>query len=154
VLLDVPEGRVVLRAPSIYQKYNGRRVARRGRYVLRGPNTVGFEIADYDHAHQLIIDPVLSYATYLSSSGADSANTIAVDSAGNIYVAGKTASAVFPLVNSAVRFGGQTDAFVAKISPDGSSLLYSTYLGGAAADEVRGLAVDSAGNAYLAGTTH
>src|SRR5204862_380915 len=83
------------------------------------------------------------------------ASGIAVDSAGNAYVTGRTASPDFPVVNAlqASFRGGDYDAFVAKLSPDGGALLYSTYLGGAASDSGNGIASDPAGNVYVTGET-
>lgn len=98
--------------------------------------------------------PVVSYSVYLVDSGTGSANAVAMDSSGHIYVAGTTASTDVPLGTSLARFGGKTDVFVSQISGDGSSLLYLSSLLGSATNEARGLAVDSAGNIYIAGTTH
>ncbi len=96
----------------------------------------------------------LAYSTYLGGGDIDQANGIGVDSAGNAYVAGYTASTNFPTSNPLQgASGGGGDAFVAKISADGSALLYSTYLGGSLYDSAQGIAVDSAGNAYVAGST-
>src|SRR5208337_4223211 len=96
----------------------------------------------------------LAYSTYLGGSDIDQANGIGVDSAGNAYVTGYTASTNFPTSNALQgASGGGGDAFVAKISADGSALLYSTYLGGSLFDSAVGIAVDSAGNAYVGGFT-
>src|SRR6267378_1289589 len=93
----------------------------------------------------------LVYSTYLGGSRADSGQSIAVDSAGNAYVAGLTDSTDFPTMNPLQPAnGGGFDAFVAKINPTGA-LIYSTYLGGSAQDQGSGIAVDSAGNAYVTG---
>jgi len=96
----------------------------------------------------------LVYSTYLGGSRDDYANGITIDSAGNAYVVGATNSTNFP-TKSALQstLGGDYDGFVAKLSPDGSALVYSTYLGGKDFDEVGGIAVDAAGNAYVAGDT-
>jgi uncharacterized protein (TIGR03437 family) len=104
------------------------------------------------------------YATFLGGSQEDTATAIAVDSAGQVYITGATASSDFPLANPQQTFGGRLsnfestpdwygDAFVAKLDPKGANLLYSTYLGGVAADQGNAIAVDSSGNAYVAGGT-
>ncbi len=105
----------------------------------------------------------LAWSTYLGGSGPDDAHAIAVDTAGNVWVAGETVSANFPTTANAISrtFHGEVDlgplrygdAFVAKLDPTGSHLLYSTYLGGSAADAAYGIAVDAAGAAYTAGGT-
>jgi hypothetical protein len=97
----------------------------------------------------------LVYSTYLGGSGDDQGSGIAVDSSGNAYVTGVTDSTNFPIVNplQASFGGGVNDAFVSKLSPDGSALVYSTYLGGNSDDQGYAIAVDSSGNAFVAGTT-
>ena len=97
----------------------------------------------------------LVYSTYLGGSSDDSGYGIAVDSAGNAYVTGWTDSTDFPTMNplQAAYGGGGDDAFVTKINPTGSALVYSTYLGGSGGDAGTGIAVDSAGNAYVTGHT-
>src|SRR5207249_11880137 len=104
------------------------------------------------------LDPAgraLLYSTYLGGNSDDGANGIAVDSAGNAYVTGYTSSADFPTVNALQPTHGEgfSDAFVAKLDPAGSALIYATYLGGSSYDVAYGIAVDHAGNAYLTGLT-
>ena len=97
----------------------------------------------------------LLYSTYLGGSGDDSGFGIAVDSAGNAYVTGDTSSTNFPTANALQpTLGGTADAFVTKLNAAGSTLLYSTYLGGSSGDQGLGIAVDSAGNAYVTGGTN
>src|SRR5207247_6425103 len=98
---------------------------------------------------------VLLYSAYLGGSSDDVAAGIAVDSAGNAYVAGSAGSTNFPTTSSfqAASGGGVNDAFVTKLNATGSALAYSTYLGGNSYDSAYGVAVDSAGNAYVTGTT-
>src|SRR5262249_53572577 len=96
----------------------------------------------------------LVYSTYLGGSGADSANGIAIDSGGNAYITGSTTSSNFPIVGGIQGTNrGQMDAFIAKLVPAGNALSYSTYLGGAGDDRGAAIAIDSAGNAYIVGTT-
>jgi hypothetical protein len=97
----------------------------------------------------------LVYSTYLGGSYSDLGTGIAVDDSGSVYVSGTTGSSDFPTVNafqSSMTTGG--DAFLAKLSPDGSALLYSTYIGGAGGNLGYGLAVDGSGNAYVTGRTY
>jgi uncharacterized protein (TIGR03437 family) len=144
--------------PRVYQEIGGRRVEVAARYRLEG-GRVGVEVAAYDRQRPLIIDPVLTYSTYLGGSNFDSAWDIAVDAAGVAYVAGSTSSANFPTANAyqAGFAGGSYHAFVTKLNPDGGSgavtLVYSTYLGGRGSDYAYGIAVDATGAAYVAGTT-
>jgi hypothetical protein len=97
------------------------------------------------------------YSTYLGGSGTDYGNRIAMDTAGNAYVTGETDSRDFPTTTGAFaptyHGTGATDAFVTKLDPTGSNLVYSTYLGGSNNDdEGKGITVDAAGNAYVTGT--
>jgi len=97
----------------------------------------------------------LVYSTYLggSGTGGDEGYGIAVDSAGDAYVTGSTTSSNFPTVNPLQAYGGNGNAFVAKLNSTGSALVYSTYLGGSNGDQGNGIAVDSSGNAYVTGST-
>ena len=136
------------------------------RYVLKPDGEVTFAIAPYDTTLPLIIDPALSYSTYLGGSDMDYANSIAVDASGNAYVTGYTASTDFPLVNPAQSSpGGGTcsdgtvaiacfDAFVSKLNPTGTALVYSTYLGGSNEDYGASIALDASGHAYVTGYTN
>jgi hypothetical protein len=96
----------------------------------------------------------LLYSTYLGGSNIDEGSAIAVDTAGNAYVTGRTQSTNFPTANALQGSnGGDYDAFVAKVNAAGSALVYSTYAGGGSYDTGRDLAVDTAGNAYVTGDT-
>lgn len=107
----------------------------------------------------------LIYATLIGGGNSDSVNAIAIDGSGNAYIGGSTASADFPVRNAfqpalsppfvQPTYSDQfSDAFVAKINPSGSALVYSTYLGGTFDDSVNAIAVDALGNAYVAGNTY
>jgi sugar lactone lactonase YvrE len=168
-------GEIRFQKPVVYQPMRGdpkpqvqNRKLLDGRYVLLANNRVGFETRNYDKTKPLVIDPVLSYSTYLGGSGVEGAAgsvSIAVDASGNAYVASGTSSLNFPVTTGAFQttFGGAPtvcpqawacgDAVVAKIDLTGSTLLYSTYLGGSGDDYAYGLAVDSVGNAYVTGVT-
>ncbi len=139
--------------PVAYQTYAGQRREVPARFVMRGPGEVGFDIGGYDRTRPLVIDPVLSYATYLGGSSEDAATSVAVGADGRIYVAGYTSSVDFPSAGTNSPIQGFTDGFVAKLSADGSVLEYVTYLGGSDYDFAYGIGVDSSGNAYVAGTS-
>jgi len=129
-----------------------------GSFELASNNEVSFRMAGYDPKRALVIDPVLSYSTYLGGTAGDSATGIAVDSSGNAYVIGTTESDDFPTANpiQATCHGPASDcfnAFVAKLNAAGSALVYSTYLGGSSYNEGRAIAADSFGNAYVTGYT-
>ena len=130
-------------------------IIRHSSFLLAGNNEVAFRVAGYDPKHALMIDPVLSYSTYLGGSGYDAGQGIAVDASGNAYVTGYTASSDFPIGNPVQRGlgGGMADVFVTKLTTAGSALIYSSYLGGNAGDWGMGIAVDSSGNAYVTGKT-
>src|SRR5439155_10769621 len=125
-----------------------------GRYILTADKRVRFEIPGYDKNRPLVIDPTLSYSTYLGGASFDDAYGIALDASGNAYVAGLTQSNPFPTTSGAFRTAddGGSDAFVCKFSPAGS-LVYSTYLGGSNTDQSLAIAVDSSGGALVTGQT-
>lgn len=134
------------------------------RYVFLEGGKIGFEVAAYDESKALTIDPVLAYSSYLGGSMDDFGNAITVDGLGNIYVTGGTTSTNFPVTSGVVQttYGGADggyqsvngDVFVTKLSPDGSTMVYSTYLGGAGDENAYGIVADVAGNVYLTGGTN
>ena len=158
-------GEVRWKAPEIYQAGStGERLPVAGRFVLEGKRTVRFEVDAYDPRRTLVIDPTLKYSTYIGRENNEAARGIAVDSAGNVYVAGVSSSPDLQTTPSAYQatYAGQTllgqgvfsgDGFIAKFSPAGA-LLYLTYLGGSRDDGIAAVAVDAAGNAYLTGGTN
>lgn len=149
LLLHTTKGCIRQSKPVAYQEANGVKEEVFVSYVPNGLGRVGFQVGHYDRTRPLIIDPVLIYSTYLGGSGFDQGYAIAVDSLGNAYVTGTTAAADFPTTARAFQtnYGGG-DAFVSKLNPAGTALVYSTYLNGASGN---GIAVDSAGNAYVTG---
>jgi hypothetical protein len=157
LLLEIGSGEVRQHKPVVYQEVDGERREVEGRYVLKGKRKVGFQLGAYDRTKRLVIDPVVTYSTYLGGyDQAESGAGIAVDAAGNVYVTGYTNSGLFPLLNQYQTVQGGQDAFVTKLNPNlsgAASLLYSTYLGGSGSDEGNGIAVDSTGNVYVTGTT-
>ncbi len=123
-----------------------------GRWILKSGNQVGFEVAAYDVSRPLVIDPALSYSTYIGGTATDGAFGVAIDSGGNAYVTGFTTSANFPTKNPYQKsIAGGVDVFVLKLNRTGTALVYSTYLGGSGTEYPFGIAVDSSGEAYTLG---
>ena len=154
----LPSGReVVQRRPIVYQKVGGERVKVEGRYIVKREGNIfvySFKVKDYDPKYTLVIDPMLSYSTYIGGSSTDIAYGVAVDPSGNAYLVGKSFSMDFPTKGSFQGTNkGHYDVFVSKISPDGSDLVYSTYIGGDDKDVGYGIAVDSDGSVYITGET-
>ncbi|HSB36814.1 MAG TPA: SBBP repeat-containing protein, partial [Thermoanaerobaculia bacterium] len=156
LLLRSAIGAMVLRRPTVYQTAAEGRVEGSGKYVRLGAGRVGFEIARYDRTSTLVIDPVV-FATYLGGgSGNDVATGVALDAAGNIYLAGNTSSAQFPLTPGAFHSTKPPNVqtpFVTKMNPTGTALIYSTFIGGDGAAFVNGMALAPAGSVIFTGTT-
>jgi uncharacterized repeat protein (TIGR01451 family) len=149
--------------PTAHQELYGSVQDVSASYILRGSESdgghlYGFDIGDYDAGKVLVIDPaILVYAGFIGGTGDDRGNGIAVDSLGSAYVTGETNSiqSSFPTVAGLdISQNGGVDAFVAKIDPTGSQLLYAGFIGGAADDRGRAIAVDSLGSAYVTGETN
>lgn len=174
--LEIGSGSVALQAPRAYQEKEGKRQAVDARFVLRAGNEVGFELGNYDHSQNLIIDPVLSYSSFLGGSANEACSTItsgavasgcpaiSVDPAFNVYVAGSTSSTDFPLTPTPTlpfqaALAGPANVFVTKFVPSASStgpsyvIAFSTYLGGNGIDTSAGVAADAASNVAVTGTT-
>jgi hypothetical protein len=130
-------------------------------YKLVDSRTVRFEIGNYDRSRTLVIDPILTYSTFIGGSDGDqNAHAIVTDLSGNIYVAGSTTATNFPTVNALQPKAGSmdstlgfSDAFILKLNPSGSALIYSTYLGGSDDDDAVAIALDSSNNVIVTGTT-
>jgi hypothetical protein len=178
LVLSAANGPAGFKKPVLYQMDGDKKVAVEGAFTVAG-NRIGFQLGSYDHAKALIIDPVLTYATYLGGSTSDylggaqsigieglngTGNVdqgIAFDSQGSAYVVGVTYSTDFPVLNPALNApakannsSGYPSAVITKFSPDGSSLVYSTYLGGSIQDYGEAIAVDANGEAFVVGQTH
>jgi len=176
LLIAVAGGQVRLNKPIVYQETaqqassakqtEGAKHFLDGRYRLEANGQISFKLAVYDTSKPLVIDPVLSYSTYLGGTNYDAGTRVAVDSSGDAYITGITSSTDFPLTSGTVDHSiGTTqvcrdapfpcpDAFVTKLSPDGKTILYSTFLGGNEAEEGTAIAVDSSGNVLLTGVTN
>jgi len=139
--------------PVVYQTIGGKKKMIEGRFLLAKDNTASFVVGEYDHSQPLVIDPTLSYSTYLGGTGEDQGNGIAVDSAGRAYVTGQTDSADFPVKGGVQTHRALPDAFVTKMWATGGGVIYSTYLGGNGFDRGDAIAIDRFGNAYVGGFT-
>jgi len=147
---------LIQKKPSIYQVLDNQKVVIDGGFVRDKEGHFSFQVAGYQKEHDLIIDPAvdLKFSTYLGGTGYDSANSIAVDSNGNVYITGQTQSADFPVGQPHNgSYQGGYDVFVNKLSTDGQILIYSTYFGGEADEQPKGIAVNSSGEAFIAGYT-
>ena len=167
LVMRTSAGVVRLHAPRIYQEIDSQRRDVAGNFVLASDGHVRFSVGEYDRSRALVIDPQLTYSTYLGGAGDENCTTItinasntvdncqkvAVDSAFNFYLMGSTTSTDFPPqpgVHSALT--GTRNIFVSKFNQSGG-LVSSTYLGGSGTDSAAGIAIDSAGNIFLTGTT-
>jgi hypothetical protein len=180
LVLHTPTGALTQHKPVAYQVIDGRRVEVPATFaldpssVIRHPlgnhapagdapritddgsqsAIVSFELARYDATAPLVIDPTLHFSSYVGGGSGDSVNAVALGSDGAAYLAGTTDSTDFPVSGSPYQgtSGGGTDVFVTKIAAD-RTLAYSTYVGGTGSDLGNGIAIDSSGLAYVAGTT-
>ncbi|HET7889970.1 MAG TPA: SBBP repeat-containing protein [Candidatus Sulfotelmatobacter sp.] len=151
LILASSVGNVLLHKPLAYQQNDGARRPVDARFVLQAHNQVSFELGNYDRNRELVIDPSVTYATYLGGTAEDDGNAIAVDGSGNAYITGQTQSNPFPGTTGG--YVGGFDVFVTKISANGLTLDYSTYVGGTGNDSGNAIAVNASGDAIVAGGT-
>ena len=154
LVLASSAGDVVLHKPVAYQEKDGKREIVEAAFLVKNRNEVGMNLGAYDRGRELVIDPTLSYATYLGGSAEDEIFGIAVDGSGNMYVAGQMDSPTFPSSTGTVSNVGNFDAFVTKISASGTSVGFTTLIAisGTGIDSALGVAV-SGSNAYVVGNT-
>jgi hypothetical protein len=155
LLLAVGGNQVRLHRPQAYQGDAGERHEVPVRYRVRG-RQVSLVLGRYDRGQTLVIDPVLTYSTYLGGNGGDQAYAIAVDSSLNAYVTGITASVNFPTTPGVVQTtnaGGGGDVFLTKFNPTGTGVAFSVFLGGSGVDAPSAILLDSSGNIYITGST-
>ncbi len=166
LVVNLREGEATFHQPVVYQeKSRGRnsndeiREPVEGHYLLDSQNHVRFELGPYDHSRSLVIDPVLIYGTYIGGSGGDTGFAIAVNSSGTIpgeaYIAGLTNSSNFPTTGGAasVTYGGDGDCFLSEMNNTGTTLIFSSYLGGSGSDACTALSLSSAGTLFVTGYT-
>jgi hypothetical protein len=155
---SVAGGEVALRRPAIYQLVGNRRKPVEGGYILKNGKEIGTRVGEYDRSLTLIIDPSVLYSSFLGGSDAEMVSGTAVDSSGNVYVVGATKSVDFPAKPQQSKPGGRGnfDVFVAEFDTTkvgANSLVYATFLGGSKDDQPFGIAVNGAGEAFVAGVT-
>lgn len=161
LILSANQSELAMMKPVGFQEKDGQKTAVEVVYELKGQNEYGFKIiGSYDPQLTLVIDPALSTlsaATYLGGTGNDRGFCLALDNSGHVYVAGYTLSSTadFPTTDGAYdrTYHGGYDLFVSRFSSDLKTLEASTYLGGAGADYLYSMVLDSAGYVYLAGAT-
>ncbi len=155
LILSAAEGEFRLAKPLLYQPSPEGNRPVEGGFVLHGPGTFSFRTGLYDRRQPLVIDPTLS-TSYIGGQNVDIVSGAATDSNGNIYITGYTVSTAFPLSTAPLKNSlvpGDADAFVMKLDPTMTTILYSTFLGGSFPDYGRAIAVDSTGAAYITGST-
>ena len=160
LVLESDGARIVQKKPAIYQD-DPRTVARRevaGHYVMLARNVAGFRVDRYDRARPLVIDPTLTYCTYLGGTGSDQINAVKMGPKGRLYIAGQTPTQTIAATDGAYNGTktGLTDIFLAIIDTtpgQGFPLVYYSYLGGTQLNIALAIDVDAAGIAYLTGTT-
>jgi RHS repeat-associated protein len=145
-------------APIAWQIINGQKHDVAVRFTVDRQGQVRFTLGNYDRTHELIIDPTVTYSSYIGGSSADTITTIAVDASGAIYIGGQTFSSNYPTVtgsyDTTLNTGVTTnDGFVTKISSAGNTLVYSTYIGGSNNEAISSIKLDASGNLYVAGWT-
>ena len=150
LLLETPAGELRQKKPLVLQ--DGRPVE--AGFRILAANRAGFRVGAYDRSKPLVIDPVL-FSTYIGGTEDERAYGIAADPAGNLYITGTTSSANFPAsaAYDGSYNGGTSDGFIVKLNAAGTQRVYSTYIGGNAADQPVRIQADAQGNAYVVGNT-
>jgi len=156
IIIKTGLGELKLSKPVAWQEKDGKKLPVEVSYKLLGKNRYSFEVAKADPSLPIVIDPILQ-STYLGGSSDDSVEAIAINPiTGDVYVAGATYSTDFPNTTGGARGsgGGSGDAFVARLNPDLTRILQSTYLGGSYEDRATALAINpKTGDVYVAGNT-
>ncbi len=159
------QGRLVVRqkagpplrfsAPVSYQLDGDERIDVVSAYVIDDDGTLGFEVGELESGLPLVIDPTLDLSTYVGGTGDDLHRDVAIDGSGNIVIVGDSTSSNYPTTAGAydTTFNSNTDIVVSKLDPTGSTLLWSTFVGGSGADYARELAVAADSTVYVVGNT-
>ena len=156
-LLQTAQGPVTLQRPVVYQEAAGARHTIAASYSLHRGNRLSFDIGPYDHAQPLVIDPVTLFNNTVSGNSLTQVNGVALDASDNILFIGFTQASNYPVVNAAqgvcAAGCGNSDAFITKLDPTGTTVLFSTFYGGSGIEQGLAIAADPAGNVYITGTT-
>jgi hypothetical protein len=150
---------IVQRAPVMYQERSGRRETVAGHYAIASSGSVTFTIGRYDTTRTLVIDPVLVYSTFLGGTlkngSSEGAFALAVDAQGSIFVGGSTGSIDFPVTAGSYdsSVNGPGDAYILKLTPDGSAVSFGTFVGGGSLEFLYDLALGPDGSIYATGYT-
>ena len=153
LIVSSSAGETIHRAPIAYQEKYGKRHLVPARFSLDGDGRVSFRLGRYDKRSPLVIDPVLSYSTYLGGSQQERVNAVVVHAQGDVFVVGETFSSDFPTTTGESGRSSGGDVFVARLSAAGDVLRYVTYLGGQSSDLGTAVRTDVAGNLYVSGAT-
>jgi len=142
-----------------YQEIDNQKIEIKCKFKQNSESQFSFELGEYNKDFTLVIDPIV-WSTFIGGSDNDISNCIVLDEEDNIYIAGSTVSKNYPTSKGAYDISyqigtvsGSTDVFVSKLSSEGSTLLYSTYIGGGDNDKAFGIALDKSSNIYISGNT-
>jgi hypothetical protein len=146
-------------APIAWQVIDGKHVPVAARYTLAANGSIGFALGNYNPAHELIIDPAVTFVAFVAANNAESVYGVAVDpDEGFVYLTGRTSSSEFEVLNPlpgniGEKKGSSNDIFVRKIDASTNELVYSTFMGGSDDDQAFAIALGAKGNAYITGHT-
>ncbi len=158
LVLESGGSRIVQHKPFIYQD-DPKTLARHqvaGQYRLLGRDVVGLKLDAYDHTRTLVVDPTITYSSYLGGTGIDQVNAIKLASNGLLYLAMQTDTAALPADGYDSDITGLTDIWVGVLDTTAAGnygFVYGTYLGGTSLNIPLGIDVDSSGVIYVTGTT-
>ncbi len=155
--IRLASGDLFFAEPGVYQRVGNADHKLPGSFVIVGRDEIAFQVGEYNDSEPLVIDPALTYSTFLANYSI-SMSAVAADSSGSAYLTGVTNWSSFPVTLGAFQQTCNTcpngnTVFVTKFTPDGSALVYSTFLGGTDSDGSTAIAVDSNGNAIVVGST-